>query len=114
VRINRAGNVYEGPLLELRLEAFEGFLDQPGYQLRSNNAHGEADRVDFLDESRAVVRNASLTTCTRQPGPGSLPDWVLRAASIQIDTEEDVGLAQGAVLSFMQVPLLPVPFLSFR
>lgn len=113
VRINRAGNVYEGPLLELRLEAFEGFFNQPRYQLRSNNAHGEADRVDFLDESRAVVRNASLTTCTRQPGPGWLPDWVLRAASIQIDTEEDVGLAQGAVLSFMQVPLLPVPFLSF-
>lgn len=113
VRINRAGNVYEGPMLELRLEAFEGFFNQPRYQLRSNNAHGEADRVDFLDESRAVVRNASLTTCTRQPGPGWLPDWVLRAASIQIDTEEDVGVAQGAVLSFMQVPLLPVPYMSF-
>jgi LPS-assembly protein len=113
VRINRAGNVYEGPALELRLDAFEGFFNQPRYQLRSNNAHGEADRVDFLDESRAVVRNASLTTCSRQPGPGWLPDWVLRAASIQIDTEQDVGVAQGAVLSFMQVPLLPIPYLSF-
>jgi LPS-assembly protein len=113
VRINRGGNVYEGPLLELRLDSFEGFFIQPSYQLRSNDVHGEAERVDFLDERRAVIRNGNLTTCTRQPGPGWLPDWLLSAASIQIDTEEDVGFAQGAVLSFMQVPLLPIPYLSF-
>ena len=47
--INRAGNVYEGPLLELRVDAFEGFFNQPGYQFLKNQAHGQADRVDFLD-----------------------------------------------------------------
>lgn len=113
VMINRAGNVYEGPLLELKLNAFEGFFDQPRYYFLKNEAHGEADRVDFIDEQRAVIHNATFTTCRRLPGPSWLPDWILRAASISLDQEEDVGTAKGAVLSFKGVPLLPIPYLSF-
>ena len=113
VLINRAGNVYEGPLLELKLDAFEGFFDHPRYYFVKNEAHGEADRVDFLDEQRAVIHNATFTTCRRLPGPSWLPDWILRAASISLDQEEDVGTAKGAVLSFKGVPLLPIPYLSF-
>jgi LPS-assembly protein len=113
VRINRAGNVYEGSLLELKVEAFEGFFNEPRYHFLQNDAHGEADRIDFLDENHAVVRNATYTTCRRQPGPSWMPDWILRATSISLDNEEDVGVATGAVLSFKGVPILPVPAISF-
>ena len=113
VRINRAGSVYEGPLLELKVDAFEGFFLQPRYQFLQNGGHGEADRVDFLDENRAVITNATYTTCRRLPGPGWMPDWILRAASMTLDYEEDVGVAQGAVLTFKGLPILPVPYVSF-
>ena len=113
VQINRAGEVFEGPALNLRLESFEGFFLQPRYRFLANGGHGEADRVDFIDEQRSVVLNASFTTCRRLPGPSWMPDWVLRAASISVDNEEEVGQASGAVLSFKGVPLLPVPSLSF-
>ncbi len=113
VRINRAGDVYEGPELELKVEAFEGFFRNPRYQLLKNQGHGEAERVDFIDEKRAIVRNASFTTCPRRPGPSWMPDWIIRAASISIDNEEDVGSAESAVLSFKGVPLLPVPAFTF-
>lgn len=113
VRINRAGNVYEGPLLELKLDSFEGFFNEPRYYFLKNDSHGEADRVDFLDEQRAVIHNATLTTCRRLPGPSWMPDWILRANTIRMDNEDDVGTAQGALLSFKGVPLLPIPYLSF-
>ena len=113
VRINRGGNVYEGPLLELKVEAFEGFFNQPRYRFLQNDAHGEADRAEFLDAHHTVVRNATYTTCKRVPGPDWMPDWILRATSISLDSEEDVGVAQGAVLSFKGVPVLPVPAISF-
>lgn len=113
VRINRAGNIYEGPLLEIKLDAFEGFFNEPRYRFLKNNAYGEASRVDFVDEKRAIIRNATYTTCQRKPGPSWMPDWILRAASIRIDNEEEVGQASGAVLSFMDVPILPIPSLSF-
>jgi len=113
VRINKAGNIFEGPLLELEVDAFHGFFNQPRYHFLRNDAHGEAERVDFIDENRAVIRQATYTTCQRQPGPSWMPDWILRAASIAIDQEEEVGEARGAVLSFKGVPLLPVPALTF-
>jgi LPS-assembly protein len=113
VRINRGGNIYEGPLLDLKVEAFEGYFQEPRYQFLQNDAHGQADRADFLDETHTVVRNATYTTCRRQPGPDWMPDWILRATTITLDNDEDIGLAQGAVLSFKGVPLLPVPAISF-
>jgi LPS-assembly protein len=113
VRINRAGNRYEGPLLELSVDAFEGFFNEPTYHFARNDAHGQADRLDFVDSERTVIHNATFTTCQRQPGPSWMPAWILKASSISLDNEEDVGTAQGAVLSFKGVPILPVPYLSF-
>ena len=113
VHVNRAGNVYEGPLMELRVDAFEGFFNQPSYHFLKNDAHGEASRVDFLDDQRAVIHNGTFTTCKRRGGPDWMPDWILKATQISMDNEEDVGTAEGALLSFKGVPLLPIPYLTF-
>ncbi|NVO07405.1 MAG: LPS-assembly protein LptD [Rhodoferax sp.] len=113
VRINRSGNLYEGPLLELKVESFEGFFQQPSFHFGQNDAHGEASRADFLDASHTVVHDASYTTCRRLPGPSWMPDWVLRAATISLDNDEEVGVADGAYLYFKGVPILPVPAISF-
>ena len=113
VNVNRSGNVYEGSSLELQLDSFEGSFKAARYRFLKNEAHGEADQVDFLDDSRAVIHNASYTTCQRQPGAAWLPDWILRATSLRIDAQEEVGQAEGAVLSFKGVPILPLPSISF-
>jgi LPS-assembly protein len=113
VHLNRAGNTYDGTLLELNVDSFAGFFNQPRYRFLRNNAYGEADRVDFIDQDRSVIRNATYTTCQRFPGPSWMPAWILRAASIRIDEEEEVGQASDAVLRFKNVPILALPSVSF-
>ena len=113
VRINQGGNVYVGPALDLRVDAFEGKFEQPTYRLLANDAHGEAERIDFLDDKRAVVRNATFTTCQRQPGPDWLPDWLLRAATLRFDTEEETAEAEDATLNFKGVNLVGVSSVTF-
>jgi LPS-assembly protein len=113
VRINRAGNVFEGPVLELRVDAFEGFFNTPTYHFLANDAHGQADRVNFLDDQRAIIHDATFTTCKRDGGPDWLPAWILKASRISIDNAEDVGTAEDAVLSFKGVPLLPITYVTF-
>lgn len=113
VRINKAGNIFEGTLLELHVDAFQGFFNEPRYRFLRNDAYGQADRIDFLDENRSVILNATYTTCQAQPGPSWMPDWILRASRLEIDQEEEVGEARNAVLSFKGVPILPVPALTF-
>ncbi|WP_092955167.1 LPS-assembly protein LptD [Paracidovorax konjaci] len=109
VRINRAGNVYEGSVLELQVDAFKGFFDDANYRFLINGAHGDARRVDFLDRDRAVVHDATYTTCQKDDESTWQPAWIVRARSIRIDNAEQVGTAEGGVLEFQGVPILPVP-----
>jgi LPS-assembly protein len=113
VRINRAGNVFEGPELDLKVDAFEGFFKQPSYRFLATGGHGEADRIDFLDDKRAEIHNATYTSCQRVPGPNWLPDWLMRATTMQIDTEDDVGVATNANLSFKGTTILDLSSISF-
>jgi LPS-assembly protein len=113
VYINRSGNVYQGPELDLYMEAFEGFFTQPNYRLLKNNGYGNATRIDFIDPAHSVMHNASFTTCQRKPGPDWMPDWFFSADKIAIDTDHNVGRVQGGSLKFKGVSLLPVPELDF-
>ena len=113
VIVNRAGNSYRGPELDLKVDAFEGFFIQPSFRLLKNDAYGDAERIDFVDEKHAIARNASYSTCQRRPGPSWLPDWILNASAIRIDQDADVGTAEDAVLRFKGVPIMAVPSMSF-
>ena len=113
VHINRDGNVYEGPAAQLKLDAFAGFFTSPNYRFLQNDAYGHASRIDFIDDSHSVAHNATYTTCQRQPGPSWMPAWIFKATTLQFDTDEEMGRAQGAQLIFKGVPILPIPNMSF-
>ncbi len=113
VRINRAGDIYEGPQLELKVEAFEGFFNAPRYRFLKTGGWGQASRIDFLDEDHAVISNATYTTCVREPGDNGVPAWQLTADKLEIDNQDESGLARHAVLRFYSVPVLAFPVLSF-
>ena len=113
VRLNHRGDVYEGPLLELQVDAFEGFFTTPTYSFLKNDTYGTADRVDFLDSDRSVVHNGSYTSCHRLPGPSWLPDWVLKAATLELNEDADVGVAKNATLTFKGWTTPSLPEASF-
>ena len=115
VRMNREGNVYEGTEGQIKVDSQEGFFLQPRYELIKNNGHGQASRIDFVDSARSVLRDASYTTCRREPenGGGAKPDWIIRASQVRLDTDTDVGEATDGRLEFKGVPILGSPYLSF-
>ena len=105
VLINRAGNVFSGPELELELNSNKGYFTEPRFELLKNGAGGDASRVDFIDEKHAIVHNATYSSCRRDGLPGWMPDWVLKASKLNLDFENEVGQAEGAQLRFMDVPV---------
>ena len=113
VRINNAGNRFEGPELELQIDRFEGFFTQPNYRFLANGGNGQAERVDFIDSNHITARRASYTTCERGNEASWEPDWVLRASRVDFDFEREVGVATGAVLRFKDVPIFGFPRFSF-
>jgi LPS-assembly protein len=113
VMLNQSGNLFQGDSLALKVDAFEGVFEAANYQFLQNEGHGEADRINFLDEKRAVAENASYTTCKRTPGPSWMPDWIMRAATMSLDSEDEVGHAQDAALIFKGTPLVSLSSVSF-
>jgi LPS-assembly protein len=111
VRISKDGAVYTGPELQLKVHQFEGFFLQPEFDFARIGAGGSADRVDLIDSTRASAVNARYTSCPRN-GPDA-PDWILSTRRLHLDFEANEGVAEGAVLRFLDVPILALPKLSF-
>ncbi|MCA0241926.1 MAG: LPS assembly protein LptD [Proteobacteria bacterium] len=111
VRVRNAIGRFSGPELQLQLDRFEGFFLQPAYEIDRVQAGGRAARIDFIDDKRSVAREAWYTSCPREDG--DRPAWVLKADRVQLDFEANEGVAAGAVLRFMDVPILALPTLSF-
>ncbi|MEO5660005.1 MAG: LPS-assembly protein LptD [Polaromonas sp.] len=113
VRINNAGNRFEGPELELKLDRVEGFFTAPRYRFLTNGGNGHAERVDFIDDKHLTARRATYTTCQRDNEESWKPAWELTASRVDFDLDQDIGVATGAVVRFKSVPIFAFPKFSF-
>lgn len=111
VFVGRDGVSYRGPELQLQVQRFEGFFLQPEFEFEALGAGGRAERIDFLDSARARAYRAVYSSCPRDSA--GEPDWLLRTERIKLDFEANEGVAEGAVLQFLGVPILGLPVLSF-
>ena len=114
VRVTRDGNVFSGPELQLKLQRFEGYFLNPTYYFGRVGAGGVADRLDFLGEQRAVATHATYSSCRADDIDGNGgPAWLLTTDRVKLDFDANEGIAEGAVLRFLGVPILAAPVLSF-
>lgn len=105
------GDLFAGSELQITLQHFEGFLLQPDYFFARTAAGGHAERIDFLGRQRARLTGATYTSCSRDGE--NTPDWLLSTDRVELDFENNEGVAAGAVLRFLGVPILAAPTLSF-
>ncbi len=110
VRITFEGSSFSGPEIQLRVQRMEGFVREPEYHLAMTGAGGRAERIDILGPGTSRVINGNYTSCTREDSRN--PDWVLSARQLDLDLDAGVGVAEGAVLRFLDVPILSLPRMS--
>ena len=111
VVISREGVRYSGPELQLLLQRFEGYFLQPSFEFTRLGAGGKAERIDFQGSKHLSATRATYTSCSREDN--TEPDWLLRTDRIRLDFASNEGVAEGAVLQFLGVPILGLPVLSF-
>ncbi len=111
VEVRRPGITYRGPSLELQVQRFEGFFEEPRFEFEMLGAGGGASRVELLGPGRARAFDAYYTSCPRE-GPDE-PAWVLRADRVDTDLDRNEGIAEGAELRFLGTPILALPRMSF-
>ena len=109
--VTAGGDRFSGPELNLTLQRFAGYVLQPEYFFARTGAGGHASRIDFIDSDRVQLTNATYTSCNVD-GSGT-PAWLLTTDRVKLDFEANEGIADGAVLRFLGVPILAMPELSF-
>jgi LPS-assembly protein len=100
-------NSFEGPRAKLRVDAQEGWMEQPKYQLREAGASGQANRVDFYQDDQIELNKLTYTTCR----PDNV-DWYLSATHLDIDQDTQQAVGTNGVFHFFNVPILYTPIFA--
>ncbi|WER46499.1 LPS-assembly protein LptD [Cupriavidus sp. WKF15] len=107
-RVSRGGALAVGPEARMKVEANEGYMLSPDYYFQQTGGTGKAERIDFVDKDRSVIKRATYTTCSPDNA-----DWYFSARQLDLDSDRQVGVAYGGVLHFFDVPIAAAPVFSF-
>lgn len=108
VKMNRFGDRYTGDKMRFKIDEGQGYVLNPTYHMKANNAQGKADRIDFEAEDRALITQGTYSTCE---GPD--PDWYLKSNTMNLDNGRDIGTAGTTLIYFKGVPIIGTPYMSF-
>ena len=111
VTISRAGNTFSGPEARLYVSRFEGEFVSPTYFFSATGSSGHARSINFADAKHVRAIEGTYSSCPIVDGQE--PDWQLSAENLAMDFDKNEGVASGAVLRFLGVPILAAPALSF-
>lgn len=108
VVVEQKGSTMSGPHLELNLDTHAGFMDQPVFFLKENDGRGTGDMLHIQDKQHYTLDNGTYTIC-----PADNEDWMMKMSSLEIDRDQQVGVARHAWVEFMNVPILYSPWMDF-
>lgn len=108
VRLMRDGGLISGPGLRYNVNTEQGEVDQPRFHIGASGAAGHAATATIHDRQRMSMTDVVYSGC---PCPD--PAWEIRARDVDLDFEENEGIARWGVLYFKDVPILASPYLTF-
>ena len=98
---------FKGPKARFRVDAREGEMETPRYELRDNRASGNAKKLTIETADVFVFDKATYTTCT----PENL-DWYFTASTLEIDNEQKEMVGTHGVMRFFDVPIVYTPYFT--
>lgn len=84
-------------------------LSDTSYVLFSQAARGNAEEIVFRNTDGSLsITEGSYTVC--EPGDNS---WLLIGENIELNQQNGRGVARNVVLQVKDIPILPIPYISF-
>lgn len=107
-RLMRDGTLITGPSARMNINTYSGEIEQPNFWVGSTGATARAEHADLFSKSQM-----RLTTVTYSGCPCDKPSWYIKADTVDLDFDENEGVARNGVLYFKDVPILASPYLTF-
>lgn len=106
--IMREGGIVTGPTLNYNMNSETGEVYDPNFWMGASGGAGKAVKADILSRSKMRLTDARYSGC---PCPD--PSWYIDATRVDLNSQENEGVARNGVLYFKGVPILASPYLSF-
>ena len=102
------GNViFKGPKANFKVDAREGEMDSPHYELGDVRANGNANKLTIQTADVFVFDKATYTTCT----PENM-DWYFSVDKMEIDNEQKEMVGTNGVMHVFDVPVAYIPYFT--
>ena len=106
-RLIRDGNIVTGPSITYNTTDGTASIDQPNFWLESGGA-GVGSWADVFNRNQMSLTDVTYSGC-----PCPQPSWYIETEKLDLDFEENEGVARNGVLYFKDVPILASPYLTF-
>jgi LPS-assembly protein len=106
--IMRDGGVVTGSSLDFNVNSDTGEVYDANFWTGATGGSGTASHVDIFSKTRMRLKDATYAGC---PCPD--PAWYISSPQVDLDFDENEGVARHGVLYFKDVPILYSPYLTF-
>lgn len=107
-RIMRDAPLVTGPSARLNMNTYSGEIEKPNFWIGASGGTARADHADIFSRSQMRLTQVTYSGC-----PCEKPSWYIKADSVDLDFDENEGVARSGVLYFKDVPILASPYLTF-
>jgi len=107
-RLLRDGSLAIGPAMSYNVDTNTGALSQPDFWLGASGGRAQAEHADIFSRSTMRLQQVTYTGCGCEN-----PAWYIKASSMDLDFDENEGLARNGVLYFKDTPILAWPYMTF-
>ncbi|ALM84450.1 LPS-assembly protein LptD [Bordetella sp. N] len=107
-RLLRDGSLAIGPAMSYNVDTNTGALTKPDFWLGATGGRAQAEHADLFSRSTMRLNQVTYTACSCDN-----PAWYIKASSIDLDFDENEGMARNGVLYFKDTPILAWPYMTF-
>lgn len=107
-RMMRDGTLVTGPTAKFNVDKYSGEVEKPNFWLGATGGFAVADKADIFSKSQMRLHTVTYSGCACET-----PSWYIKANTVDIDFDENEGVARNGVLYFKDVPILASPYMTF-
>ncbi len=97
-----------GETAEINLNNSKGKIRKVDFRLNDRHTRGKARTAELQGNGQTRLSKVKYTSCN--PGTN---DWLLKSSSVELNQTTGIGTAYNVSLSFMHLPFLYLPYISF-
>jgi LPS-assembly protein len=108
VRLMRDGTLVTGPHLRYNVDKDSGEIDDPRFYMGPQAGYATGSRADIYSRTTMRLTDATYSGCACEK-----PSWYIKSSQVDLDFDENEGVARNGVLYFKDVPILASPYMTF-